>query len=129
MIGYISKLRMICMLLASAVTVGACGGGNNPQAAAPDVVVVKKGIVRGINAASKEVEAVAFQGINILEVRCAFVFPAPAASGMITSVTTGTPDFMLLLDVAAADVEKTKAFGFSLLSAEEQAIKSSAVCT
>ena len=126
MIGYISKLRIICMLLAIAVTVGACGGGDNPQAAAPDVVVVKKGIVRGINAASKEVQAVALQGIRILEVRCAFVFPAPSAAGMITS---GLPDFMLLLDVAAADVEKTKAFGFSLLSAEEQAIKSGAVCT
>ena len=123
MIGYISKLRMIGMLLTSAITLVACGGGDNPPAPVSDVVVVKKGIVSGSNAALKEVQAITLQAIKILEVRCALIFPAPS-----NSATSQLPEFVLLLDVSAADVEKTKAFGFSIFSPDEQARKSGAVC-
>ena len=124
--GHISKLQVIGMLFASAVTLGACGGGDNPPASVSDVVIVKKGIVRGSNAAVKEVEAIAFQAIKVLDVRCALVFPPPNPPGAATSQL---PEFVLLLDVSAADVEKTRAFGFSIFNPDEQARKSGAVCT
>lgn len=121
----ILKILAIGIALSSAVTLGACGGGDDPSTPVPSVVTVKKVIPRGSNAALKEVDAISFQPtFRILEIRCAFVFPSPS-----NNATTGLPDFLLLLDVSAADVEKTKAYGFSLLTSDELARKNIAVCT
>lgn len=121
----ILKMLVTGIAFASSLTLGACGGGDDPSTPVPSVVTVKKAIPRGSNAALKEVEAVSFQPtFRILEIRCAFVFPGPS-----NNATTGSPDFLLLFDVSAADVEKTKAYGFSLLTPDELARKNIAVCT
>jgi hypothetical protein len=118
------KSLVIAILLVNAVTLGACGGGDNRSTPVAEVVTVKKGIVRGSNAALREVEQVAFQAIKILEVRCAFLFPPPSSF-----VTSQSPAFTLLLDLYADDVEKTKAYGFTLFTSEEKARNEGAVCT
>ena len=123
--GRTLKLLVTGTLLSSAMTLGACGGGDSPAAPVAAVVTVKKVIPEGINAALKEVRAVSVPPIfRILDIRCAGLFPSP-----LPYPPTGSPDFLLLLDVSAADVEKTKAYGFSLLTPDEQARKLVAVCT
>lgn len=120
------KLLMTASALSSSITLGACGGGDEPAAPAPvaEVVIVKKVIEQGRNAAVKELQVISFMPVlRVLEVRCAYLFPAPSNMG-----NTGAPDFVLLLDVAAADVEKTKAYGFSVFTPAEQARKNIAVC-
>ncbi len=94
------------MLFASAITRGGCGGDDNLPTPISDVITVKKVIPRGSNAALKEVQQVDLQYIKILEVRRALMFPPRS-----DLITTGTPDFVVLLDVSAADAEKTKMFG------------------
>jgi hypothetical protein len=123
--GCILKLLVLGTMLSSAMTLGACGGGDNPPTAVAEVITVKKVILRGSNAALKEVEIIGFEAkFRILEIRCAIVFLPPS-----NLVNAGLPDFVLLLDVAAADLEKTKAYGFSTFTSEEQARKTPAVCT
>lgn len=123
--GRILKSLISGTLLTSAMTLGACGGGDAPPAAVAQVVTVKKVIPEGLNAALKEVRAVSVPPIfRILDIRCAGLFPSPSPYP-----TTGSPDFLLLLDVSAEDVEKAKAYGFSLLTPDEQARKLVAVCT
>ena len=120
------RLLMVASGLVSAISLGACGGGDEPAAPAPvaEVVIVKKVIEQGRNAAVKELQAISVTPVfRVLEVRCAFLFPGPAHIG------TGAPDFVLLLDVAATDVEKTKAYGFSVFTLAEQARKNIAVCS
>lgn len=120
----ILKTLTVGSLLVSSMTLGACGGGDDPIAPVAEVVTVRKVIATGSNAALKELEVIGFNAtFRVLEIRCAIVFPAPS-----NLVTTGSPDFMLLLDVAAADVEKTKAYGFSVFTPAEQARKTPAVC-
>ena len=121
----ILKMLVTGIAIASSLTLGACGGGDDPSTPVPSVVTVKKAIPRGSNAALKEVEAVSFQPtFRILDIRCAFIFSAPA-----NSITTGAPDFVLMLDVSTADVEKAKAYGFSTLTPQELALRQIQVCT
>jgi hypothetical protein len=123
--GRILKLLISGTLLTSAMTLGACGGGDDTPAAVAQVVTVKKVIPEGINAALKEVRAVSVPpSFRILDIRCAGLFPGPSSL-----INAQLPSFVLLLDVAADDVEKAKSFGFSLLTSEEQARKGVAVCT
>lgn len=117
------KLLVLGTMISSAIALVACGGGDNPPSPVAEVVTVKKAIPRGRNAAFKEVEVIGFEAkFRILDIRCAFLFNAPLNS-------TGAPEFVLLLGVSAADVEKAKAYGFSLATSDDLARKDIVVCT
>ena len=123
------KLRAIGAALLSLATLNACGGGGDETVpvtiAVPvvEVVTVKKEIRIGVNAAVAEVVQFAIQRIDYLDVRCATLLPAPSNVPGLNLL-----EFVVLVDVVAADVEKTKTLGFSVFTAAEKARKLPDVC-
>lgn len=126
--GWIDKLKLIC--LATAITLGACGGGDTAIAtapAAPEVSVtmvreVRNGLFNGFipildDATTTVIVAVLNAGINARAIRCASLSPSRDVPG----VQIQTP--VLLLDVSAEDVEKLKAFKFRIFGPSDQARK------
>ena len=117
------KPLMIGAGLAILLTLGACGGGGDPPVPVVEVVTVKKAIGLWFDTPTqREIEQVAVQ-VKILAVRCVAVSPPLSNNATIAALF-----FMLVLDVAAADVEKTKAYGFSVFTAAEQARGSPVPC-
>jgi hypothetical protein len=122
------KLLVTAIVLSSSMTLGACGGGDNPPAALAEVVTVKKSISLGDNSAAKEVAKIdADAKFKILAMYCANIRPPPAPPSS-QGVPLGLLEYVVLLAVASTDVEKAKAYGFSAFTAEEKTRESPTSC-
>ena len=90
---------------------------------AVEVVVLKKIISRNNNAVEPEILPLVIRQIEILEIRCVNLGRDPLSMSNFLGF-----EYLLLIDLAAADVEKAKAFGFSVFTAAENARKSAGLC-
>ena len=123
------KLRIVGAGLLSLATLSACGGGGDETVPmtvtvpAAEAVTVKKEIRIGVDAAVAEVVRFGIQRIEYLDVRCATLLPDPLGNSNLQLL-----QFVVLIEVAAGDVEKTKALGFSVFTAAEKARKLPDVC-
>ncbi len=119
------KIRVMGILLAGAMTLAACGGGDNTPAPVPDVVVMMKAISRGAESGpfslGVALNALAVADVRLLEIRCSNLTPPPGL------VTPGN-QFVLLVDVSAADAIKAKALGFQIFGPDEQSRRQVDVC-
>jgi hypothetical protein len=127
--GRILKLLAIGIVLTGSVTLGACGGGDN-TAASPAAPVAAVTMVREVrnnafdglipildDAAATVIVAVINAGIPVRAIRCGSLSPPRN----VFTVQVQTP--VLLLDVSIDDVEKLKAFKFTVFGPADQARK------
>jgi hypothetical protein len=120
--------RLTWMTVATALALGACGGGGaDPAVAATPAPEVFVTMVRGIsygetrngiqvldNDATTVIAAVANAGIRVRAIRCA------ALSGPLNKITVAALSPVLFMDVYLEDVEKLKAFQFLDFSTIDQ---------
>ena len=118
-----AKLRLVCAVLAGAMTLAACGGGDDAPAPVPipEVVVIMKDIRRQDGSLSAALTALANARIALLEIRCGELTPAP-------QTTPPGNQYVLLVDVTAADAIRAKAFGFQIFGPSEQSRRLVALC-
>lgn len=121
MIEHFRKIMLIGIVFASAMMLGACGGGDSAPVSVPDVIVMMKDIRKGENAAGAAIQPLFEAGITLLEIRCAQLSPAPGI------VAPGN-QYVLLVDVSAADAIKAKALGFQIFGPDEQSRRFVDVC-
>lgn len=120
---HFGNIKLVSILLVAVMPLAGCGGGDGAPAPVPipEVVVLMKEIRKFENAAVAALLPLYEAEINLLEIRCAELFPPPGI------VAPGN-QYVLLVDVSTEDATRVKALGFQVFGPAEQSRRLVALC-